>query len=73
MAYLAGSLGRTLARSLRLGNGKLRGASNWRPRYPSAREGLRAAVAALPPAAVQGAGRSTGTGRIVRPVESKQY
>ena len=62
MAYLAGSVGRMMARSLRLGNAKLRTASNWRPRYPSAREGLRATVAALPAAAVQGAGRSTGTG-----------
>jgi 2-alkyl-3-oxoalkanoate reductase len=73
MAYLAGPVGRMLARSLRLDNARLRTASDWRPRYPSAREGLRATVAALPAAAVQGAGRSTGTGRIARPVQSKQY
>jgi nucleoside-diphosphate-sugar epimerase len=45
-AYLAGSLGRTLSRSLRLSNGKLRAASGWAPRHPSAREGLRAVASA---------------------------
>ena len=39
-----GSVGKTLARSLRISNGKLRQASGWAPRYPSAREGWRAAV-----------------------------
>jgi 2-alkyl-3-oxoalkanoate reductase len=47
-AYLAGSMGRTLSRSLRLSNGKLRAASGWAPSHPSAREGLRAAASALP-------------------------
>ena len=37
--YLMGSLGETLVRSLRLSNRKLRGASIWKPKYPSVREG----------------------------------
>jgi 2-alkyl-3-oxoalkanoate reductase len=53
-ALLAGSIGRTLARSLRVSNGKLRGATGWAPRYPSVREGFRAVVGAFPP----GPGRS---------------
>ena len=36
---LLGSLGATLARSERSANRKLRAASGWQPRYPSAREG----------------------------------
>lgn len=54
-ALLTGPIGRLLARSVRMSNGKLRRAApEWRPRYPSAREGLRAAVtptASPPPAA----------------------
>ena len=38
-ARLGGSLGETLARSLRISNGKLREATGWAPRYPSVREG----------------------------------
>lgn len=38
---LGGSLGETLARSLRLSNAKLRGASSWRPSAPNAADGLR--------------------------------
>jgi len=41
---LAGSLGETIARSLRISNRKLRQASGWSPRYPSAREGWRAII-----------------------------
>jgi len=44
MAVLGGSLGRTLARSLRLSNAKLRGASDWRPNVPDAAEGLHLAM-----------------------------
>ena len=36
---LMGSLGETLARSVRISNRKLRDASGWKPKYPSAREG----------------------------------
>jgi nucleoside-diphosphate-sugar epimerase len=42
MEKLAGSLGETMARSLRISNRKLKSASDWRPRYPSVREGLEA-------------------------------
>lgn len=41
---LGGSLGETLARSLRISNRKLKQASTWTPAYPSAREGLGAAM-----------------------------
>ena len=51
LKYLAGSLGRALARSQRISNRKLRGASDWAPTYPSAREGWRAVVEALRAAA----------------------
>jgi nucleoside-diphosphate-sugar epimerase len=47
MEFLLGSLGRMLARSLRISNAKLRGASDWRPRFASAREGWPAVVAGL--------------------------
>jgi nucleoside-diphosphate-sugar epimerase len=47
-AALGGSLGETIARSLRLSNRKLRAAHGWAPRYPSAREGWRAAYGSLP-------------------------
>ena len=40
-AKLAGSLGATLARSVRISNAKLR-ATGWTPRYPSLADGLRA-------------------------------
>jgi nucleoside-diphosphate-sugar epimerase len=45
MTPLFGSLGRTLARSVRLSNRKFREASGWSPRYRSVREGLPAVVA----------------------------
>jgi nucleoside-diphosphate-sugar epimerase len=47
VAALGGSLGETIARSLRLSNRKLRTASGWAPRHPSAREGWRAAYEAM--------------------------
>jgi nucleoside-diphosphate-sugar epimerase len=44
LPLLFGSLGRTLARSQRISNRKLREASSWRPRYPSVREGWGAGL-----------------------------
>jgi nucleoside-diphosphate-sugar epimerase len=46
LPLLLGSLGRTLARSQRISNRKLRGASPWRPRVPSVREGWEAVLTA---------------------------
>lgn len=45
---LAGPTGELLARSVRVSNRKLREASGWAPRFPSAREGLAAALGAEP-------------------------
>lgn len=39
-----GSLGEMFARSIRMSNQKLKTASGWAPRYPSAREGWRATI-----------------------------
>jgi 2-alkyl-3-oxoalkanoate reductase len=47
-AYLAGSLGRMLARSLRVSNAKLRANTGWAPRYRSVREGFPAVIGAFP-------------------------
>jgi nucleoside-diphosphate-sugar epimerase len=44
MGKLGGSVGEALARSQRICNHKLKAASNWRPKYPSLREGLPAAL-----------------------------
>ena len=44
---LMGSLGELLARSQRMSNARLRAASDWTPRFPSAVEGFRAVAAAL--------------------------
>ena len=44
---LTGSLGEMIARSLRISNRKLRQASGWSPRYPSAREGWRAIIESI--------------------------
>ena len=57
MASLAGSLGRTLARSQRISNRKLRQTCAWAPRYPSVREGFPAAVAGLAAAAAGASAR----------------
>ncbi|MBX6322459.1 MAG: NAD(P)H-binding protein, partial [Rhodospirillaceae bacterium] len=46
-APLLGSLGRTLARSLRLSNRRLKEATGWRARLPSVREGWPATVAEM--------------------------
>lgn len=46
LAGVGGSLMRFLARSERISNRKLRASSSWAPRYPSAREGFSAALAA---------------------------
>jgi nucleoside-diphosphate-sugar epimerase len=43
-AKLGGSLGETIARSLRISNRKLKEASHWSPSYPSMREGFRAVL-----------------------------
>jgi 2-alkyl-3-oxoalkanoate reductase len=48
---LLGSLGELMSRSQRISNRKLRAASDWRPRYPSVREGLRATLEELRKAA----------------------
>jgi nucleoside-diphosphate-sugar epimerase len=45
MAPLLGSTGRLLARSQRMSNGKFRAAAGWAPKFPSVREGFRAALA----------------------------
>ena len=41
---LLGSIGELMSRSQRISNRKLREASDWRPRYPSIREGMRATL-----------------------------
>jgi nucleoside-diphosphate-sugar epimerase len=46
LTALSGSIGKTLARSLRISNAKLR-ARGWAPRYRSAREGFLASVRAI--------------------------
>ena len=46
LTRIGGSLARMYARSLRISNMKLRG-QGWAPRYPSARDGLPPAIAAL--------------------------
>ena len=47
VAKLGGSLGETLARSLRVSNAKLRGATGWTPSVPNVEDGLRRVAAAL--------------------------
>jgi nucleoside-diphosphate-sugar epimerase len=47
MARLAGSLGETLARSLRISNRRFRDMAGWAPAYPSVREGWPAVVSEL--------------------------
>ncbi|HVF40807.1 MAG TPA: NAD(P)-dependent oxidoreductase [Gemmatimonadaceae bacterium] len=44
VARLMGSLGETLSRSQRISNAKIRGTTDWRPRYSSVREGLPEAI-----------------------------
>lgn len=44
VAKLGGSLGETLARSLRVSNAKLKGATGWTPSVPNVEEGLRRIV-----------------------------
>ena len=46
VAKLGGSLGETLARSLRVSNAKLRGATGWTPAVPDVEDGFRRVVAA---------------------------
>ncbi len=48
---LMGSLGELLARSERISNRKLRGASDWAPRFRSVRDGWPSVAAAMPAAA----------------------
>ena len=47
VVHLTGSVGETVARSLRVSNRKLRRECAWAPRYRSVREGYRAVVAEL--------------------------
>lgn len=47
VASLAGPIGETLARSLRLSNRALRTVTGWQARHPSGREGWRAAAEAI--------------------------
>jgi 2-alkyl-3-oxoalkanoate reductase len=47
LARVAGPVGETISRSLRISNRKLRESCEWEPRYPSVREGFRAIVKAL--------------------------
>jgi 2-alkyl-3-oxoalkanoate reductase len=51
LARLGGSLGETIARSLRISNRKLKEASDWSPSFPSMREGFRVVLDASPPRA----------------------
>lgn len=61
---LLGSLGRTLARSERISNRKLREATGWRPRYPSVRDGWPHVLARLDEARTSHSGLSPrGSGR----------
>jgi nucleoside-diphosphate-sugar epimerase len=45
-AHLGGAVGETLARSLRISNRKLKRASGWAPKYPSALDGFRVIISA---------------------------
>jgi hypothetical protein len=47
VARLAGSMGETLGRSLRISNRKLERASGWTPQYPTTLDGVRAIVSSL--------------------------
>ena len=60
---LGGSTMKLLSRSQRMTSRKLGSAGGWRPRFPSAREGLRAAVARLP--SERGHGTRVRAGRTV--------
>lgn len=48
VSHLTGSVGETLARSQRISNSKLKDATGWKPKYPSAREGLAELLRELP-------------------------
>jgi nucleoside-diphosphate-sugar epimerase len=47
LGRLTGSVGETMARSLRISNRKLREASDWTPTFPSVREGYRSVIAQM--------------------------
>jgi hypothetical protein len=47
MEKLAGPIGAAMGRSLRISNQKLKTVTNWRPKYPSLREGWPAGLVAL--------------------------
>lgn len=47
MRWLLGTLGENLSRSLRISNKKLKSVSDWKPMYPSVREGWPPVMAAL--------------------------
>ena len=47
MRWLLGTLGEVMSRSLRISNQKLKAVSDWKPRYPSVREGWPDVMSAL--------------------------
>jgi nucleoside-diphosphate-sugar epimerase len=54
LTRLTGSVGTTMARSLRISNAKLRDTTGWTPRYATEREGWRAAFQGEQPSSVGG-------------------
>lgn len=63
MTPLFGSLGETLARSLRISNRKLRDASGWSPKYRSVREGFAAVARSLDSTPITASDRAPGAAR----------
>jgi hypothetical protein len=47
LALLLGDRTTSMTRSLRVANARFRAATDWRPRYPSVREGYRAVAASV--------------------------
>ena len=60
---LFGSVGQAMARSLRLSNRKLRDAANWKPRFPSAREGWPVMLAEMEEHCLSRAVHTVGLGK----------
>jgi 2-alkyl-3-oxoalkanoate reductase len=54
LTRLTGSVGNTMARSLRISNAKLRGTTAWTPRYATELEGWRAAFQGEQPSSIEG-------------------
>jgi nucleoside-diphosphate-sugar epimerase len=57
MRWLLGTLGEIMSRSLRISNRKLKSVSDWKPAYPSVREGWPVVITALPVGTVASAAR----------------